>query len=272
MKNHELLEKYEGMWPSNVGGWSPGHGVMYRQRALFSDVSDMGWLGMLLYGMTGREFSGKQISLIEKIMIIASSFPDPRLWNNRIAALAGTVRSTHTLGISAANSMSETRYFGHRPNIKVIDFLFRADQWREQSGDLREFVLSELEKKQRIPGYGHPLVKHDERITPLLEAAGRLNCADGKFTRLVFEVEDITTEVRDDMRPNVAALAAGLLADQGVTAREFYQISWLSFLGGMFPCYKDTFDSPEGAFFPFSCNGLRYRGKAKRTWPIGGLS
>lgn len=265
-KGPVYLSQCENNWETDVGAWFPGEAVIYRGKDLFSEVSDLGWLGMLLYGITGRVFSETQVQLIEKIMIMASSFPDPRLWNNRVAALAGTARSTHTLGISAANAISETKVFGHRPSIKVMDFLFRVDEFCAQGGDIKEFVFTELKINRKISGYGRPLANKDERIEPLLKSAQKLNAADGRFTSLVFEVEGILSTSKYRMKANVAALAAGLLADQGVSVREFYHISWLSFLGGMFPCYQDAADKTQGSFFPISCQGLKYKGNERRTW------
>ena len=38
---------------------------------------------------------------------VNTSYPDARIWNNRVAALAGSARSTGNLGVSAALAVSE---------------------------------------------------------------------------------------------------------------------------------------------------------------------
>ena len=95
------LEDYEDNWETGLGAWFPGERVVFRGMDLFSDLKDMPWMGLLLFGITGRIFNKSQIQLFEAIWTISVSFPDPRLWNNCIAALAGSARSTAHLGVSA---------------------------------------------------------------------------------------------------------------------------------------------------------------------------
>ena len=51
-----------------------------------------------------------------------TSYPDARLWNNRVAALAGTARSTGTLGIAAALAVSEAKIYGGAHNLRAANF------------------------------------------------------------------------------------------------------------------------------------------------------
>ncbi|HFD13290.1 MAG TPA: hypothetical protein ENJ32_12610, partial [Crenotrichaceae bacterium] len=126
MKGPQTLLDAENNWQTDLGAWFPGERVVLRGKDLFHELGDYSWMGLLLYGITGREFNEKQIRLFEGMWTISTSYPDPRLWNNRVAALAGTTRSTSVLGISAATAVSEASIYGRRPDIRTIDFLYRA--------------------------------------------------------------------------------------------------------------------------------------------------
>ena len=110
-------------WPTNMGGWQPGKDVSFRGKSLLKDLNHLSWMSLIIYAITGKEPEPKQLELYEGIWVISTSFPDPRLWNNRIAALAGTSRSTVNLGVSAGIAVSEATIYGHRPLLAAIDFL-----------------------------------------------------------------------------------------------------------------------------------------------------
>lgn len=260
------LFEYEDNWPTSMGAWFAGEGAVLRGRDVLHDFDGYTWTGFLLYAITGREFTERQVELFEGLWRLSASYPEPRLWNNRVAALAGTARSTPTLAVSAAIAVTEASVYGHRPLVWAMDFLQRAVRWVEDGGSLREFVEQELHARRTIGGYGRPMTGTDERIGPVMALARKLGCADGKFVRVAFGVEEILLRGRWRLRMNIAALSAALLADQGMSLDEFHQYSVLSFSAGMFPCYSDARAKPEGAFFPLRCDRIDYRGPVRRRW------
>ena len=260
-----LLQAFEDNWETDKGSWVPGESVTFRGKNLFTEVSEMGWLGMLIYGAIGKRLSETQIRLVENLMIMGTSFPDPRLWNNRIAALVGTVRGTTCLALSASAAVSEATIYGHRPIIKAFDFLQEARREKQQ-GRLKEFVRKHLKTHKVAPGFGRPITRVDERIQPLMNKARDLNCADGEYVRLAFEIEEYLLSSRYRMGINVAGLGAALMADQGFSAREHSLIFQICFFGGFFPCYVDALEKPEGTFFPLSCQRIAYQGVGARKW------
>ncbi|MFC1684418.1 hypothetical protein ACFL0R_02970 [Pseudomonadota bacterium] len=249
-----------------MGGWFQGERVVFRGKDLFNELSDLPWMGLLLHGITGRFFTDKQIRLFEAIWTLSTSYPDPRIWNNRVTALAGTARSTSALAIGAATAVSEASIYGRRPDIRSIDFLFRTKEHLEDGGDLTNWITRELKERRGVSGYGRPVVRNDERLQPLMKIANELGLGDGSYTKLAFEVERILVHGRWRMYMNVAALIAALAADQGLSTREFYQYMILCFSGGMFPCQIDATAKAEGSFFPLRCNRISYEGKSRRNW------
>lgn len=266
MRGPKTLLDSEDRWETDLGAWFPGERVVFRGKDLFHELGDSSWMGLLLYGITGREFNEQQVRLFEGMWTISTSYPDPRLWNNRVAALAGTARSTSVLGISAANAVSEASIYGRRPDIRCIDFLYRARQKLDAGKSLDSIVRSELKKHKAIFGYGRPIVRTDERIVPLMSLANQLGFADGYFVKLAFDVEKILQKGRWRMHLNIAAFAAGLAADQGLSSREYYQYLILCFSAGAIACNVDTHSKPEGQFFPLRCQRIQYHGAQARSW------
>ena len=76
--------------------------------------------------------------------MISSSYPDPRLWNNRVAAFAGTARSTGHLAVAGAMAVTEASIYGGQPILKVADFLSRtlSISYKRESNCNRYWTLS----------------------------------------------------------------------------------------------------------------------------------
>ncbi len=267
MRGPELLFEYEDNWITNMGMFFPDQGrVVFRGRDLLKDLSCMPWMGLFLHGITGRIFDEKQIRLFEGIWVICTSYPDPRLWNNRVAALAGTARSTAALAMGASTAVSEASIYGRRPDIRAIDFLYKTQRQLDQGVDLKALIKAEYRKHRTIPGYGRPLRGKDERIEPLMALARNLGFADGIHVKLAFSIEKALLEGRWRSSMNIAALCAALAADQVLSPRQFYHYSLFSFSIGMLASHIDTASKPEGAFFPLRCDRIHYAGRNQRSW------
>lgn len=266
MRGPKDLVAHEDNWHTRMGLVFPGERVVFRGMDLFHDLKDMRWIELLLFGITGRRFSDKQIRLFEGIWVLSTSYPDPRIWNNRIAALGGTSRSTALLSISGAMSGSEAKIYGFMPIIGSYDFIARAKERIASGNSLESFVISEIKEYRTIPGYARPIVNADERIMPLYTLANDLSLANGEHTQLAFTIEGILQDHRYRLKMNVAALAAALSADQGLSMHEYYQYLIPCFTAGMLPCFIDTHNRDEGTFLPLSCKRIRYEGKPVRKW------
>ena len=82
MPVHSKLEKFEDNWQTSIGGWSLEGKVVLRGKDVFTELNDKPWMEYLLYAATGKE-SPKIARLMEAMWVICTSFPDPRIWNNR---------------------------------------------------------------------------------------------------------------------------------------------------------------------------------------------
>jgi hypothetical protein len=264
MTNATLID-YEDHWPTELGGISVADGtVTFRGHDLLNALQDLSWMDLLMYGITGRRFSQAQLELFQGLWKISVSYPDPRIWNNRVAALGGSARSTAGLSLAAAIAVTDATIYGQRPMIGAFDFLQRAHAARQQGAALEEFTASELKTHRTIPGYGRPIRSVDERLAPAERLAKRLGLWGGTYTQLSLEVAEILKKRRMGM--NVAGLAAGLCADQQMTPAEYYRLTLLAFSAGLIHCGFDAANHPEGTLFPLRCNRIAYVGPAHRAW------
>lgn len=265
MHGPEFLQENVGRVRSRMGAFFPGSHVIFRGQDLHAELNDMDWVELFVFGITGRRFSTPQLRLLQAVWT-TTSYPDVRIWNNRVAALAGSARSTGNLAVSAALAVSEASIYGRGIDIRAIDFLIRARRHVETGQDLAAFVQDELRRERSIAGYGRPLVSRDERIEHLLALAQELGLADGPFLALAHAVRDVLRNGRWRQEMNYAGLAAALVADTGISPREYYLYLFPAFLAGMLPCFIEATEGPEGALFPLPCSHLQYQGTQKRSW------
>jgi len=267
MTSPEKLLEAEDNWQTAMGLSFPGERVVIRGKDLFTELKDMRWMELLLFAITGRRFSDNEIKLFEGIWVLCTSYPDPRVWNNRVASLAGTARSTPTLALSGANALSEAELYGGRPLVRAYDFLTRCQLTLDSSDTrLKGMLQQELKAHRSIAGYGRPIVNKDERIKPLSKLLNRLGFKPGLHLQLAYEVEKTLLSGRWRMKMNIAAPIAAIAIDIGLSRDEFAHYMCLCFTGGMLPCFIDALKQTRGTFLPVRCDRVDYHGKMTRSW------
>lgn len=262
------LDQHVGRFPSRMGRAFVGTRAVFRGRDLHRDLKDLDWLELYLFGITGRRFAPEALRMFHALWVY-TSYPDARIWNNRVAALAGSARSTGNLGMAAALAVSEATIYGRGIDVRAIDFFTRTQRALESGAALADCVQAELRERRGIAGYGRPIANGDERIAPLMALACRLDLADGPHVGLAFAVEHFLLEGRWRWRMNYGALAAAMAADLGLSTREYYLFSGPAFLAGMQPCFIEARERQEGTLFPLACEHVKYEGAKPRAWPGG---
>jgi hypothetical protein len=266
MRGPEFLRQRVGKLKSRMGGVVPGSHATIRGVDLHSAFKDAEWMDLYVFAHTGRRLPPNELRLLQSLWTY-SSYPDARLWNNRVAALAGSARSTGNLGLAAALAVSEATIYGRGVDIRAITFLKETLHAVIDGGSIAECVREELDSHRGIAGYGRPITSKDERIGPTIELAARLGLDQGPHLRLAFEIDDHLRKGRWRMRINYAAIAAALAADMGLSAKEYYICAFPTFLAGIVPCYQEAADEPEGALFPIPCEHTYHFGHGPRNWP-----
>lgn len=265
MNGPEYLSQKAGKLQTAMGGFFPGSHVVFRGQTLHSDLKDMDWMALYLFGICGRRFTSVELKLANALWTY-TSYPDARIWNNRVAALSGSARSTGSLGISAALAVSEAHIYGRGNDIQAITFFISAQKRLAVGGKLADCLQEEMRTHRRIAGYGRPLINADERIAPIMAKAAELGFADGPHIQLAFAVERFLLDSGRNLRMNYGAALAAFGADLGLSPEEFYLFMIPSFLAGMPPCFLEARHSVEGSLFPLRCTDIAYDGPPARTW------
>lgn len=261
----EFLEQHVGKLKSRMGGFVPGSHVSIRGVDLHETFKNADWMDLYVFGITGRRLSAAQLKMLQALWTY-TSYPDARLWNNRVAALAGSARSSGALGISAALAVSEATIYGGGVYVPSITFLQKTYQAINVGGSIEESVREELRIRRGIAGYGRPLTSKDERLAHLFESAKQLGMDQGPHLLLAQEIDAYLAKGRWRIRMNYAAAIAAIAADMGFTAQEYYLFLFPVFMAGMLPCYIEALESRESSLFPVSCGHIRYIGKQVRCW------
>lgn len=266
MDKVQELYKAEARWDSSVGACYPGRGAEFRGFDMFKKFSDWNWLSMFYFAATGKELSNNAEKFINGLYSMCFSYPDSRIWNNGVAAFAGTARSTMQLGVCAASAVSEATFYGGPPVMKSLDFLLRAKSLIDSGSTLEEIEQHEKDKNKFVYGYGRPVVSEDERIKPAIKLLKELDLFDRAYMQLALQIEDYLKQKNDEIGLNIGGVFAAFCADEGMSPNELYSIMVVCFSVGMIACYIDTLDKPEGHYFPLQCQSIKYSGQKTRNW------
>lgn len=265
MAGPDTLYQSEDHWQTRMGVAMLQERVVFRGKDLHDQLGDLSWMEIYLYGITGRKFNELELKILNAIWVY-TSYPDPRIWNNRVAGLAGSVRSSGALSLGAAIAVSDAEIFGGKPLIRAIDFLIRAKKLVDEGHLLKDVVDTEIDKFKIISGYGRPRAAIDERIQPMQGFLDRVGYSNRQHLDLAFQVEKVLLAKGRKTRLNYAAFIAALCADMGLNPTEFYMFVIPLFLGGFGPCYLDAINHSEGTLFPLRCERIDYHGPKIRCW------
>lgn len=238
--------------------------VVMRGKDLHNELGKQDWLSVMVYAITGREFSANQLRYMN-FMWVATSYPDAGIWPNQATALAGTARTTPSLSLVTGLALSEARLYGRKPDRRAMDFFYRAAARVDQGESIEQVIEQEIEQRKVVFGYGRPLVRLDERVAHTLHVIETLGLDTGRHFQLALDTHRYLKRTRG-LSMNIAAISASTMADMGFSTEEYQLFLTLVFVAGMVPCYLDAKRRPEGSFFPISCDNLVYSGVAERSW------
>ncbi|MCB1954825.1 MAG: hypothetical protein KDG55_04075 [Rhodocyclaceae bacterium] len=254
-----------GRAPARAGAFRPGDGAYVRGRRLHEACRDWSWFEVYLLALTGREFAPAEVSLLQTLWTY-TSYPDGRIWNNRVAALAGSARSAASLAVGAALAVSDAHIYGAGPFLEAHDFFLAHRD--DDDAALLAAVRVQLATKRRVGGYGRPVTAADERIAPILARARALGLDDGHFLQLALRVERLLLAGRWRMQMNYAAPVAALCLDLGLDRMQCEAFASTIFLAGMPAVWIEAArQRPAGSFLPLPSRILSYEGPPPRPWP-----
>lgn len=245
-----------------LGGFFPGEGAQVRGLPLHEHSQDRRWFDLYLFALTGRQFTANEIELLETLWTY-TSYPDPRIWNNRVAALAGSSRASASLAIGAAIAVSDAHIYGLGPILEAYDFL--ASHALDDDVKLAEAIRT----APRLGGYGRPIIAEDERIAPLMARAASLGLSGGPHIAAAFRIERLLAAANRPLKMNYGAPVAAFCLDLGLDREDCASFVATLFLGGMPPVWKEALSDPAGGLLPIPVATVEYEGATPRKWPSG---
>lgn len=263
---YHLLLEAEQIWSSKMGGTIPGERAVFRGEDVFENFHDMSWITMLYFCVTGRKPTESAEKFLNGLFCMCFNYADPRIWNNRVSALAGNVSSTAHLGVCSASAISEATIYGGPPALRALDFLNRAKKHLDSGGDLEALVLSELRAHGTVYGFGRPVNENDERVGPALELLKKHDLHDRYYIRLLLNIGELLTKRKLGMNLNIGGITAAFSADEEFTPMELNHLLVVCFYIGQLACYIDSSSKSVGTLFPLRCERIAYAGKDFREW------
>jgi hypothetical protein len=265
MSGPEQLTHAAGTLRTRVGGAFPGSHAVFRGHDLHRDLQQLGWVDLYAFGVTGRKLTPAQSEMLQALWV-CTSYPDARIWNNRVAALAANARSSTNLAMIAGVAVSEAMVYGGNAALRSMYFLQQAVR-RVAAGEVLEDIVWAESRESKIYGYGRPISSVDERLAVIMALAEKLGMHKGPHVSLAFEVERILLTRYPNLLMNFGGLQAAMVSDMGLSVREYQMLRVPHFLGGMVPCVAEAAEKDEGTLFPTPCSAVAYNGAAPRAWP-----
>lgn len=256
------LKQHTGAYTTHIGGAFVGERAVFRGFDIHKDLLGLTWTELNAFGITGKRLTKEQARFFDSVFVM-TSYPDARIWNNRIAALGGSTRSTANLSVSGACAISEALIYGRQNEVKAVSFFKRVKGLLDQGCTIPEALEKQLQSQGKFPGYGRPIAAEDERIKPAMKLAEELNVHEGEYVKLAFQIEEHLVKTKN-LKMNFGALVSAFGCDFGFSDKEFAQFVFTSFIAGMHPCYIEALQKPAGCIMPLSCADVLYTGKEIR--------
>lgn len=266
MKNTNSLLVAENNWETSLGQAIPGVGGIFYGKDIAKELKQLSWTGLVWFAVTGEIPDEKIVKLWDRVWVVCTNYPDPRIWNNRVASLCGTTKSTASLAVGGATAMSEAEIFGRRVDMRAHNFLLDAHKKISEGKPVSELIKFQLKEFRVIPGYGRPVNPVDERVKPILDYAEELGYANRKYLTLACRLEKEILKTRYKFYLNIGGVLAALSADFGLSSDQHAHLLTTCFSVGMLACYRDSSIKKEGTLFPLRCERISYEGENVRKW------
>jgi len=254
---------------SKSGEWIIGGGSTLHSYNIQQDlVQNASWMQCMLLSVTGKLYPTNIATFVEALFVV-TGYPDPRLWCNRVGALAGSSQCSAAASIATSISSAEGMVYGGQAIYKSSIFLQKAhSQLFDNGGDaLSLFVDDYLSQKKTIFGFGRPLTNTEERIHPIIEKALSLGLNEGRYCLVAKNIESYLQARSKNIILNFGGYIAAWLLDLGFKSVQIYHIQTLLFYNGMVPCYIEAFENEPGTFLPIACEDILYEGVEERELP-----
>lgn len=195
-----------------------------RERWLFAEiVGRRSWFQTTVYAITGLELEPRDAEFLEQVGIVNLTV-DARAWpmavTRRVAARGREVGPALVAGFAMLGSgMLAGRAAGD-----CARFLHRADLHEREGGSIAALVEQTLARRERVMGFGRPVVGPDERGPIMADLLVRYGRDQQRFVSLLRVVEQ-AFDAQRGLRTTAAAWAAAILSDYGMDPDQVEAVS-----------------------------------------------
>jgi hypothetical protein len=187
-----------------------------RGRWIFADVAGkMTFFQAAIFAITGIELSPEHASMLEELAVVCFS-ADARAWpmtvTRRVAARGGGPAAA----VVAGQAMMGSTMLAGAAAADCARFLHRARSSAVEGRDVDGFVRDVLAQRERVMGFGRPVVGPDERVPRMEAALWRHGRGDLTFVSLL-RAADAAFLAQRGLRSTAAAWAAAALSDFGMS-------------------------------------------------------
>jgi citrate synthase len=258
-----------GVIYTQKGGWEIGKGVAIHKHSVIDELMPAGsFFQVMVLNVTGRLPERKFIHWLESTFI-GLSWPDPRIWCNKIGAMGALTKASPVVSICSGTMASDSRMYGPGTALNATAFICQAMSYCSEGGSVEDFIekKAKLRGRLRVPGYARPFATGDERVVAMQALADSLGFEKGPHLQLAYQIQDYLMENYGEAI-NLAGYIVAFMSDQGYNADEIYRIYSMSVNSGIHAAYSETCDSPPDSFLPLRCDDIEYTGVPERSVPL----
>ena len=195
-----------------------------RARHLFADVvGQRSFFQTAVYAITGLELPPRHAELLEQIGN-ANLLVDRRAWPMAVTRRVAARGAGYDASVVAGLAMMGSPVLAGKAAADCARFLRRAQAEVAAGGSVTGMVANLLARRERVMGFGRPIVGPDERVPIMEDLLARYGRAHQPFVTLLRLADDAFHQHRG-LRSTAAAWAAAVLSDFGMTPEQVHAVS-----------------------------------------------
>lgn len=204
----------------------------------------------------GRAFTENEIKLLEHIQV-CTSYPDMRIWNNRVGTVTVGARNPEIHGICAFMAVAEAQVYGVQVVAECSSMLANAVRACIMDHEPLEIFTARWTRRYgRIAGYGRPLHANDERNEPTFKAMERLGVVKGTHLSMALAIADVLKKKERPVLMNAGAVFTAILMDLGFSQEAIQVFITILFISGLYPCQELAMIRAPSFFTAIRCDEL----------------
>ena len=262
-------DQYRGQIYAHRGGWTLGEGIKTHGYSLLDDIhGKCSMFQVMIMNVTGRLPERRLADLVEGLFITLS-WPDARIWCNKMGVFSAMARTSCTAAIAAGGLAGDSKMYGAGTGKSIGPFFEKAYRHIVDNNEsVESFIETHCYKNGCLvaPGFARPLAKGDERIPAMRKLAKQLGYGVGPYAQMTQDMEDYLNR-KDGEGLNLSGFFSAFMLDQGYSMEEIMGIAAFSVTGGIYAAYFEYIHQSPNDFLPLRVDDVEYVGPEIRKVP-----